>query len=139
MVESQAAGEATDAAPALEGGDPPTLAANVGALEFPDWRQSFGWRAVGRRDDELSGRAVTTVFYRNPDGARLGYSVVAGEPLEEQPIGRQVTRNGDSYTVAHDDDQTVVSWTQQGHSCLIVAPATVPDARLVDLAASRNS
>ena len=71
----------TAAAPAPLGGEPPVLDAKVDNLEFPDWRKGFGWEAVGRRDDTLSGRPVTTVFYRNPEGARLGYAVVSGDAL----------------------------------------------------------
>jgi hypothetical protein len=130
--------EATHPAPAPGGGDPPVLAARVGAIQFPDWRKSFGWSAVGSREDEVSGRTVRTVFYRNPDGARLGYSIVGGEPIREHPPGRRVNRAGNAYHVAHRGGHTLVTWIQQGHTCAIVASAAVPDARLVDLAASRN-
>jgi hypothetical protein len=130
--------EPTKAAPATAGGTPPELNANVGNLVFPDWKASFGWRAVGRRDDTLSGRPVTTVFYRNAEGARLGYTVVSGDALQGEPPGRQVTRKGKTYHVASGDRRTIVTWTQQGHTCVIVAPSTVPPERLVDLAASRN-
>jgi len=141
LAEVQAAArlDATQPAPAPKGGDPPILAARVGAISFPDWQKSFGWRAVGAREDEISGRTIKTVFYRNPDGARLGYSVVAGEPLREHPPGREVTRAGNAYHVARTGEHTLVTWTQQGHTCTILASSTVPDARLVDLAASRNS
>lgn len=128
----------TKAAPARLGGSPPVLDAKVGNLKFPDWQQKFGWKAVGRRDDSLSGRPVTTVFYRNPEGARLGYSVVSGDPLGGKPPGRQVTRKGNTYHVAREGGHTTVTWTQQGHTCAIVASSTVPQANLVDLAASRN-
>ncbi len=137
-VEAVAQLDPTGAPPAPLGGSPPVLDAKVGALEFPDWEMKFGWRAVGRRADDLSGRAVTTVFYRNPDGARLGYAVVGGDALGGDPPGRQVTRNGKTYAVARGGEQTTVTWTQQGHTCVIVAPSAVPQARLVDLAASRN-
>jgi hypothetical protein len=138
-VEAAARLDATQPAPAPNGGDPPILAARVGAISFPDWRKSFGWRAVGSREDSLSGRTVRTVFYRNPDRARLGYAVVAGAPLREHPPGREVTRAGNAYNVARAGGHTLVTWTQQGHTCAIVASSTVPEARLVDLAASRNS
>jgi hypothetical protein len=138
-VQAAARLEATRPAPAPEGGDPPILAARVGAISFPDWRKSFDWRAVGSREDNISGRTVKTVFYRNPHGARLGYSVVAGEPLREHPPGRKVTRAGNAYHVARTGEHTFVTWTQQGHTCTIVASSTVPAASLVDLAASRNT
>jgi hypothetical protein len=128
----------TGAAPRPLGGEPPVLDAKVGNLAFPDWQKSFGWKAVGRREDELSGRAVTTVFYRNPEGARLGYAVVAGDALDGNPPGREVAREGKTYSLAHSGERTIVSWTQQGHTCVIVAPSALPRARLVDLAASRN-
>jgi anti-sigma factor RsiW len=128
----------TEAAPARLGGSPPVLDANVGKLEFPDWQRRFGWKAVGSRNDTLSGRPVTTVFYRNPEGARLGYAVVSGDPLGGNPPGRQVTRNGKAYKVARAGERTIVTWTQQGHTCAIVGPSVVPRARLVGLAASRN-
>lgn len=128
----------TQAAPAPAGGSPPVLDAKVGNLKFPDWKQKFGWKAVGQRDDSLSGRPVTTVFYRNPDGARLGYSVVSGDPLGGKPPGRQVMRKGNTYHVARGGEHTTVTWTQQGHTCAIVASSKVPQTNLVDLAASRN-
>jgi hypothetical protein len=124
--------------PQTVGGDPPVLNVKVGNLVYPDWEKSFGWKAVGRRQDELSGRDVTTVFYRNPDGARLGYAVVAGGPLGGDPPGRKVVRDGKTYSVARTGERTLVTWTQQGHTCAIVAPSTVAAKKLVDLAASRN-
>jgi hypothetical protein len=137
-VEAVAQLDPTGAPPAPLGGSPPVLDAKVGGLQFPDWETKFGWRAVGRRTDDLSGRAVTTIFYRNPDGARLGYAVVSGDAVGGDPAGQQVMRNGKVYTVATGGERTVVTWTQQGHTCVIVAPSTVPHSRLVDLAASRN-
>jgi hypothetical protein len=128
----------TKAAPARLGGDPPVLDEKVGALVFPDWQQKFGWRAVGRRNDNLSGRPVTTLFYRNPDGARLGYAVVAGKPLGGDPAGRRIIHKGKTYHVARGDRRTFITWTQQGHTCVIVGPSAVPQKRLVALAASRN-
>ena len=100
-VEAAARLEPTGPAPAPNGGDPPVLAARVGPIPFPDWQQKFGWKAVGAREDEVSGRTVKTVYYRNPDGARLGYSIVAGEPLLERPPGHEVTREGNTYHVAN--------------------------------------
>jgi hypothetical protein len=137
-VSATASRAPTEAAPRPVGGTPPDLDANVENLVFPDWKAKFDWEAVGRRDDTLSGRAVTTVFYRNPDGARLGYAVVSGDELSGEPPGREVSREGKTYHVASAGQRTIVTWTQQGHTCVIAAPATVPSSRLVDLAASRN-
>jgi hypothetical protein len=137
-VSATASLKPTEGAPRTVGGTPPELDANVENLVFPDWKAKFGWQAVGRRDDTLSGRDVTTVFYRNPDGARMGYAVVSGDALDAEPPGREVTREGKTYHVASRGDRTIVTWEQQGHTCVIAAPATVPSTRLVDLAASRN-
>jgi hypothetical protein len=138
-VEATARLEATGPAPAPKGGEPPVLAARVGAISFPDWQKSFGWKAIGSREDSIGDRTVKTVFYRNPDGARLGYAIVAGDPLREHPPGREVTHTGNVYHVARAGERTVITWTQQGHTCTIVASSTVPEAKLVDLAASRNT
>jgi hypothetical protein len=131
--------DATEPAPRSIGGTPPNLDARVDDLVFPDWTAKFGWQAVGRRDDTLSGRSVTTVLYRNPDGARLGYAVVSGDELDAEPPGREVVRDGKTYHVARANGRTIVTWEQQGHTCVIAAPAVVPSKRLVDLAASRNA
>lgn len=137
-VDAVAKSSSTEAAPAVLGGDPPVLDASVGRLQFPDWRKSFGWTAVGQRADEVGGRAVTTVFYRNGEGAQLGYSVLAGAALAERPQGREVAHEGKTYHLAAAGSRRLITWTQQGHTCVIVAPASVKPSKLVELAASRN-
>ena len=130
--------EATAPAPRPVGGTPPELDARVGELVFPDWQAKFGWKAVGRRDDTLDGRDVTTVLYRNDEGARMGYAVVSGNTLAEAPPGRRVVRKGKTYHVASVAGRTMVTWNQQGHTCVIMASPQVPRTRLVEIAASRN-
>ena len=49
-----------------------------------------------------------------------------------------MTRKGKTYHVAEAGRRTIVTWNQQGHTCVIVAPSAVPQARVVELAASRN-
>jgi hypothetical protein len=128
----------TEAAPDPTGGDPPVLAAKVDNIVFPDWQEKFGWKAVGRRDETVADRPVTTVFYRNPDGARLGYAIVSGDALDGTPPGRQVKRDGNTYHVAREGERTIVTWTQDGQTCVITTASAVPPANLVDLADSRN-
>ena len=137
-VYATAAAAPAQPAPARAGGDPPVLDARVGAIEFPDWRTAFAWEAVGSRETELDDRQVTTVVYRNPDGARLGYAIVGGAPIAETPPGATIRRAGNTYRVDEGGGRTTVSWTQQGHTCVIVAPTSVPRQTLVELAASRN-
>jgi len=138
-VQTAARLDPTEPAPAAIGGTPPVLDVKVGGHNFPDWTKKFGWRATGHRRDELSGRTVTTVFYRNPKGARLGYAVVHGAPLDDPAPGRRLTRDGQAYNVVRTGRQTTVTWTQGGHTCVIVASSTVPESKLVDLAASRDA
>jgi hypothetical protein len=137
-VDAVASLSPTEAAPASLGGSPPVLAASVGEIEFPDWREKFGWKAVGQRQDEVSDRTVTTVAYRNPEGVGLGYAIVDGGTLDQRPAGETVLREGKSYHVAADGSRTVVTWNQQGHTCVIVASSKVRRSTLIDLAASRN-
>jgi hypothetical protein len=130
---------ATDPAPAtVPGAGPARLDAAVEGLAFPDWRARFDWRATGRRIDSVSGRDVTTVFYRNPKGATLGYSIVGGEPVGGAPAGRDLREGAETYRVAHSAGRTTVAWSQHGHTCVIDAPSVVPDAKLVELASWEN-
>ena len=50
----------------------------VGGVTFPSWERAFGWRATGARTDTVGGREVTTVFYANSRGQRIGYAIAAG-------------------------------------------------------------
>jgi hypothetical protein len=137
-VEAAAALPSSAPAPASIGGNPPVLEAAVGPIDFPDWQKKFGWRAVGSREDQVSGRPVTTVFYRNQEGAELGYAIVHGDQLDAAPPGHAIRREGNTYHVSRQGSGTVVRWNQQGHTCVMVASAKVPAAKLVELAASRN-
>jgi hypothetical protein len=128
----------TEGAPEPGGGDPPVLAARVENIDFPDWQEKFGWKAVGRRDETVDDRPVTTVFYRNPDGAKLGYAIVSGDALGGTPPGQKVKRGDNTYHVAREGERTTVTWTQDGQTCVITTASPVPPANLVDLADSRN-
>jgi hypothetical protein len=120
-------------APAAIGGDPALLDARVGRLAFPDWRDAYEWRAIGRRDDRVGDRAVTTVAYRYRDSATIGYAIVAGRPVGQGP-GREVSLRGGRYRVSASAGRRTVTWTQAGHTCVIDAPSTVSATELVKLA-----
>ncbi len=128
----------TKPAPDALGGLQPKLDAEVAGVPFPDWRTEFDWEAVGRRDDVVDGRAVTTVRYRNAKGVELAYAIVDGAALARPGDGREVQRRGFAYRVVGRGDRTIVTWEEQGHTCVITAPATVPQEKLVDLAAWDN-
>jgi hypothetical protein len=127
---------ALQGAPRAVGGG--RLSVSVEGLAFPDWHRRFGWRVAGRRTDRVGDRSVTTVVYRYAHHRRLGYAIVAGSPLRAS-AGRDVVRSGTRYRVLARAGRTTVTWTQAGHTCVIDAPATVPAAELVTLAAWGNA
>ena len=71
---------ATLPAPAESRADHAQLTAAVGGVRFPYWGERFGWRSTGTRSDRIDGRAVTTVFYADAAGRRIGYAILAGTP-----------------------------------------------------------
>ncbi len=125
-------------APASLGGLQPKLDAQVEGVAFPDWLEEFEWEAVGRRDDDLGGRSITTVTYRSPEGVPVGYSIVSGEALAQPKADRTTVRGEITYRLVDRGGQTVVTWEEQGHTCVLVAPSSVPLDKLVDLASWDN-
>src|SRR5215208_5501640 len=73
-------------APAVDDTHPGLLKRSVGGVSYPSWQAKFPWHASGAREDKLDGRRAVTVFYENPQNARIGYTIVDGEPLDE-PAG----------------------------------------------------
>jgi hypothetical protein len=127
---------AQDAAPRTDGGDRHLLAASVDGVAFPVWSDRFPWKASGQRTDELEGRRTTTVFYKSPQGVELGYTIVAGDALPWPEDSRRVDRNGVEVWVAHRDRRVVAYWREHGHTCVISAPDSVPQERMVALASA---
>jgi hypothetical protein len=116
-----AARPATIAAPAKAPGHGGLLAIAVDGLAFPDWEHSNGWRAVGVRADLLRGHAVTTVFYADASGARIGYSIVAPPPppLTWPKRSTVVSRAHVHYWVQTVGGVPVIAWTHAGHRCVL--------------------
>jgi anti-sigma factor RsiW len=110
------AGSSPAAAVSVTGG--PLLRDEVEGVRFPDYEAKFGWRAVGRREDEIDGRRVTTVFYER-GGERVSYSIVAGEPLAE-PDGDDVAAEGTR--LRRIGDGAAVTWRRLGHTCVMEGP-----------------
>jgi hypothetical protein len=110
-----AAGRAPAAAVSPSGGA--LLPVEVEGVHFPDYREKFGWRAVGKREDEIDGRHVTTVSYVR-GGARVSYSIVAGEQLAE-PAGRDIEVEGTRLRVI---GKGAVTWRRLGHTCVMEGP-----------------
>lgn len=108
------------------------LDAAVGDVAFPDWSQSHGWHAVGRRDGEVAGRAATTVFYEDASGRRVGYTIVDAPPLAA-PDGHRQTVAGTGVTLWRYEDAAVATWEVRGQTCILAA-RDVPAGDLARLA-----
>ncbi|MFL5844677.1 MAG: hypothetical protein ACJ762_08290 [Solirubrobacteraceae bacterium] len=127
---------AVAAAPAVDPANGKVLTARVDNVSFPVWADRFPWKAKGIRTDELEGRKTTTVFYDDPQGVRLGYTIVAGEALDWPQDSRRVVRNGIEVRTTTQDGRIVAFWREHGHTCVISAPDTVPEDRMITLASS---
>lgn len=116
----------TEAAPAVRGD---TLNASVDGVAFPRWP---GWAATGQRTDVVSGRDTRTVFYER-GGSRVGYTIVSGAPLEWPDGARRTTAGGTEVRVVKRAGRTFVFWRQGGRTCIVSAPADVPEQGLLEL------
>ena len=124
---------------ALERATGPAPAALVAAgttIAFPQWSDR-GWPSAGTRSDTLGGRTVTTEFYRSYDSGTLGYAIVSGAPLRWGAGGRVVSRAGADYRVISSDGALIVTWVQDGHTC-VLASRTASAATLVRLAVAQD-
>jgi hypothetical protein len=124
----------TQPAPGAVPGEPTLLAASFEGLAYPDWSREFGWRAIGEREDELDGRDAHTVFYENDEGARLAYTIVAGEPLDPPDDAQPHTIDGVDLDSFEANSAGAVTWLRDGHTC-VLAGEGVDEATLLKLAA----
>jgi hypothetical protein len=123
---------ATMPAPAESRANRAQLAAAVGSVPFPYWKERFGWRSSGARTDEIAGHSITTVFYTDATGHRIGYAIASGSaPVTHG--GSVVRRWGVSYRVLSQKRATVVTWQRDGHLC-VVAGHDVSARTLLNLA-----
>lgn len=120
---------ATLPAPSESASNRSQLAASVAGVAFPYWKERFGWRGSGARSDTLGGRTVTTVFYSNPNGQRIGYAIVAG-PAPRASGGSIVRRWGVSYRLSSHDGANVIVWRRGGHLCVIAGRGVRPGTLL---------
>jgi hypothetical protein len=122
-----------EAAPAPDDEQPKLLAARAEGLAFPNWAQEFGWRAAGRRVDEIDGRRAVTVFYEK-GGRRIGYTILSGEALEAPDDARTAVREDTTLQRLRADGRVVVTWLRGGHTCVLSGAETDAET-LLDLAA----
>jgi hypothetical protein len=122
---------ATAAAPAPVAGTG-RLDVAVEGLAFPDLATGHGWRAVGQRRDTIVGRGATVVYYAG-GGKQVAYAIVAS-PVLATPEGATTTvRGGVEYQSFVSSGRSVVTWREDGHTCVLVG--TLPAAELRQLAA----
>jgi hypothetical protein len=124
---------ATLAAPTENSRDRTELAATVDGIAFPYWNRRFGWRSAGSRSDRIGGRTLRTVFYTDARGRRIGYAIVAGTPAPRIAAGAVQWRSGTEYRLTHLHGAEVVTWTRDGHLC-VVSGRGVDSATLLALA-----
>ncbi len=122
---------ARGAAPAV-GRDRAQLTAAVGGVAFPNWEPAFGWRTTGVRSDSVGGRQVTTVFYADGRGQRVGYAIAAG-PAPGVSGGTIAWREGAPYRMLSAGAVQAVVWQRGGHMC-VLAGRGVDGATLLWLA-----
>lgn len=123
----------TAAAPAVNPAHPGLLKRSIGGVTYPSWQDQFPWKASGVREDKLDGHRAMTVFYDDPSGTRIGYTILAGKPLDE-PSGRSVSHGSERYVVLKRGARTIVTWRRGGRTCVLSGPKSVPSDRLLALA-----
>jgi hypothetical protein len=124
---------ATGRAPAESSSHHTELAANVDGVSFPYWGERFGWHSSGTRTDRVDGRSITTVFYVNGRGKRIGYAIVADSAQTQMSGGIVSRRDGTPYRLLTVDGAPVVTWLRDGHLC-VVSGRGVSGATLLRLA-----
>jgi hypothetical protein len=99
---------------------------NVEGVVFPDFAQSFGWRAVGVRSGRIGGRNATAVSY-GKNGRRLTYVVVAGPALAQPAAGQAMMIGGVQYQTLQLNGELAVTWRRAGHTCVLTGAAPGPE------------
>jgi hypothetical protein len=120
-------------APSPVRSEPAVLDARAEELAFPNWAREFGWRATGRREDEIDGRRAVTVFYEK-DGRRIGYTIVSGDPIDPPGEASTANREGVVLRGLSAGGRTIVTWLRDGHTC-VLSGTDIEPAALLDLAA----
>jgi hypothetical protein len=124
---------ATLPAPAESRANHDELTAAVSGVRFPYWGERFGWHSTGTRSDRIDGRAVTTVFYADAAGRRIGYAILAGTPAPRISGGTIAWNGGMPYRLFSENGTAVVTWQRDGHLC-VVSGRGVSGATLLKLA-----
>lgn len=117
---------------------PGQLARGVDGVAFPYWEDSVGWRSTGARVGRIDGRSVTTVFYADARGRRIGYAIVGGTPAPRVSGGRVSWKSGTAYRLTRERGAELVAWDRDGHLC-VISGHRVSGAALLALARADGS
>ncbi|MCW3067548.1 MAG: hypothetical protein JWL67_173 [Solirubrobacterales bacterium] len=109
----------TQGAPGESRSNHAELTAAVDGISFPYWGKRLGWRPVGARIDHVAGRTVSTVFYGDGHGRRIGYAIVGGLPPPRSGGGVVRWRGGTPFRLLHEGGTPVVVWLRRGHLCVV--------------------
>jgi hypothetical protein len=109
------------------------LTSAVDGIRFPYWDERFGWRSTGARTDHEDGRTITTVFYGNSSGQKVGYAIVGGTPPPRWDSGTVHVLDGTRYRLSSGAAGETVMWVRDGRLC-IVAGRGVSGGTLLALA-----
>jgi hypothetical protein len=110
------------------------LKASIEGVPFPYWDDSFQWKAVGARDDEIEDREARTVYYQNAKGVQAAYTILGGDAVDPPSDARKQTQNGVVLWITNDGGRRIVTWQRGDHTCVLSAPMAIPEQKLLDLA-----
>ena len=102
---------ASGPAPAESSAGRGQLAASVDGVAFPYWGDTSTGARPDSAVDKVDGREITTVFYENPRGRRVGYSIIAGS--KPPPVSGGVISHSDGtpYRLLTVGGAAVVAWS----------------------------
>jgi hypothetical protein len=121
-------------APAENEANEALLESSIDGVPFPYWGP-LKWESVGARDDKIEGRDAKTVYYANPAGVQAAYTILGGDAIDPPSDATKRTDNGVELYVVEDNGRRIVTWERDGHTCVLSAPVSVPEQKLLDLAA----
>jgi len=121
-------------APAENEANDALLESSIDGVPFPYWGP-LKWEASGARDDKIEGRDAKTVYYSNPAGVQAAYTILGGDAIDRPSDAAKHTDNGVNLYVVQDNGRRIVTWERDGHTCVLSAPMSVPEQKLLDLAA----
>ena len=95
-------------------------------VPFPYWGDEFQWEASARATTRSRTAARSTVYYDNPKGARAAYTILGGDKIDAPSGARKQTKNGITLWIAEDHGRRIVTWTRNGHTCVLSARSRCP-------------